>query len=81
MKTDKVTSKISEENKELRKCRYCGGKARVYIRQDRNYKGEQGYIATVNCESNCGSVFAFGKDEKSADVMARNYWNRGILDA
>lgn len=81
MKTDRVISKIEEENKGLRKCRYCGGEAKVYIRQDRNFKGDKGYVATVRCDSNCASVFAFGKDEKSADIMARNYWNRGVLDA
>lgn len=80
MKTDRVIDENEKELETLRKCRYCGSEAMVYIRVDRNYKGEKSFIATVKCKGCYASVFAFGKDERSADVMARSYWNRGILD-
>ena len=65
----------------LRRCRYCGEEARLFIRPDRNYKGDKGFSGTMMCRG-CGvSVMAFGQDEHSAAVLAQSYWQRGVLDA
>lgn len=65
----------------LRRCRYCREEPREYVRQDVNFRGEKGFVATVKCTGCGASVFAFGKDIRSALVMARSYWEKGVLDA
>ena len=81
MKSPEVIDKIEKALPEvLRNCRYCEGLPVLHVRKDRNSDGEKGYIATVRCKC-CGvSVFAFGTDERSAKVMARHYWQKGIAD-
>ena len=82
MKSPEVIDRIEKSLPQtLRKCRYCGEGARDYVRADRNFRGEEGFICTVRY-SGCGSsVFAFGYDERAARIMARSYWERGICDA
>ena len=84
---DTVKSKtvISEIEKsmpvKLRSCRYCRGEPELTVREDVNYKGDKGYIAKVRCKS-CGiSVEAFAEDKRTASVMVRSYYQRGIFDA
>lgn len=82
MKTPEVIDKIEKSLPEkFRLCRYCGSEAREFVRADRNFRGDEGFIATVKC-TGCGvSVFAFGPDIRSALVMAKSYWEKGIYDA
>lgn len=81
MKSKAVIDKIEKTLPvKLRPCRYCRGEPREYIREDVNYRGEKGYFATVRCSS-CGiSVEAFAVDKRSASVMARSYYQKGVLD-
>ena len=52
-----------------------------YVRADVNFDGASGFVATVRC-TGCGiSVFAFGSDIRSALIMARSYWEKGVCDA
>lgn len=81
MKSPEVIDKIEKTLPQtLRKCRYCGESAKEYVRADRNYEGTMGFIAMVRCSGCMASVFAFGLDERSALVMAKSYWERGICD-
>ena len=81
MKSPEVIDRIEKTLPEtLRKCRYCGERPEVYSRGDRNYDGAEGFVSTVRC-SGCGAcVFAFGLDRRSAEIMSRCYWERGICD-
>ena len=82
MKSAAVIDRIEQTlPQKLRACRYCKQDAREYVRQDVNFKGEQGFIATVKCTGCGASVFAFGLDIHSALVMAKSYWEKGVLDA
>lgn len=81
MKSPAVIDAIEKKlPSELRRCRYCGGKAKEYAFADRNYRGERCFVGKVRCNE-CGvSVEAFGYDIRSALVMAKSYWCRGIYD-
>ena len=82
MKDPKVIDKIERELPEKpRTCRYCCGTPALYLRADKNFNGtKQGFMATMRC-SGCGAaVMAFGIDRRSAAVMCRSYWERGVLD-
>lgn len=82
MKTPEAIDKIEKSlPQKLRICRYCGQEAREYVRADRNFIGDKGFIATVKCTGCGASVFAFGKDIRSALVMAKSYWEKGVCDA
>lgn len=81
MKTQRVIDQIEKTLPDtMRRCRYCGSAASVYIRADKNYRGDEGFVATVRCSGCFASVFAFGSDEKSAEIKARSCWERGIYD-
>lgn len=55
MKTPEVIDKIEKSlPQKLRICRYCGQEAREYVRADRNFIGDKGFIATVKC-TGCGA--------------------------
>ena len=75
---DRIEKSLPET---LRKCRYCGERPDVYIRADRNYAGTKGFISTVRCPGCYVSVFAFGLDRRSAEIMSKCYWEKGVLDA
>lgn len=81
MKSKAVIDKIEKTLPvKLRPCRYCRGEPEEHIREDVNYRGDKGYFATVRCTS-CGiSVEAFAADKRSASVMARSYYQKGVLD-
>ena len=82
MKTPEVIDKIEKSlPQKLRICRYCGQEAWEYVRADRNFIGDKGFIATVKCTGCGASVFAFGSDIRSALIMARSYWEKGVCDA
>lgn len=82
MKSPEVIDKIEKSLPEkLRPCRYCGSEAREYVRDGRNFRGDEGFVATVRCKGCNTSVMAFGQSERSALVMAKSYWCRGICDA
>lgn len=82
MKSAEIIDRIEKTlPQKLRRCRYCGENAREYVRADRNFRGEEGFICTVRCPDCGSSVFAFGYDERAARIMARSYWERGICDA
>ena len=82
MKSKAVIGEIEKTLPEkLRPCRYCRGEPELTVREDVNYKGDKGYIAKVRCKS-CGiSVEAFAEDKRTASVMVRSYYQRGIFDA
>lgn len=81
MKSEKVINEIEKTlPQKLRICRYCGQEAREYVRADRNFIGDKGFIATVKCTGCGASVSAFGKDIRSALVMAKSYWCKGICE-
>lgn len=81
MKSAKVIDMIEKTLPDkLRPCRYCGGEAEEHIREDRNSKGERGFVSKIKCTV-CGrSVEYFAPDRRSASVMARHYYLRGIYD-
>ena len=81
VKSAKVIDEIEKALPEkLRPCRYCGGEAKEYIREDRNSKYEKGFVSKIKC-AGCGrSVEYFALDRRSASVMARHYYGRGIYD-
>lgn len=82
MKTARVIDEIEKELPEtLRRCRYCGGVPEIYVRADRNFRGEEGVVGTIKCTGCFVSVSSFERDERSAIVMAKSWWQRGILDA
>lgn len=82
VKSAKVIDEIEKTLPEkLRPCRYCGGEAEEYIREDRNSKYEKGFVSKIKC-AGCGrSVEYFALDRRSASVMARNYYQKGVYDA
>ena len=90
MKSPEVIDKIEKTlPKQPRRCHYCGHEPREYVRadvnfdgaRDVNFDGARGFVATVRC-TGCGiSVFAFGSDIRSALIMARSYWEKGVCDA
>ena len=81
MKSPDVIDEIEKKlPPEMRRCRYCGGTAREYAYPDRNYKGDYGFVGKVRCTECGGSVEAFGYDIRSALVIAKSYWCRGICD-
>ena len=82
MKSKTVISEIEKSLPvKLRPCRYCRGEPELTVREDVNYKGDKGFIAKVKCKS-CGiSVEAFAEDKRTASVMVRSYYQRGIFDA
>lgn len=81
MKSPEVINKIEKTlPKQPRRCHYCGHDPREYVRADVNFDGANGFVATVRC-TGCGiSVFAFGPDIRSALIMARSYWEKGVCD-
>lgn len=81
MKSPAVIDEIEKTlPKQPRRCHYCGQEAREYVRADSNFSGDKGFVATIRC-TGCGiSVFAFGLDIRSALVMAKSYWERGVCD-
>ena len=82
MKSKRVIDEIEKALPEkLRRCRYCKEQPREYVRQDVNFRGDRGYAATVKCTGCGASVFAFGFDIRSALVMAKSYWEKGVFDA
>lgn len=82
MKSTKVIDEIEKTLPEkLRPCRYCGGEAKEHIREDLNSRGEKGFVSKIKCTV-CGrSVEYFALDRRSASVMARNYYQKGVYDA
>lgn len=82
VKSAKVIDEIEKTLPEkLRPCRYCGGEVEEHIREDRNSKGERGFVSKIKC-AGCGrSVEYFALDRRSASVMARNYYQKGVYDA
>ena len=82
MKSKAVIGEIEKTLPEkLRPCRYCRGEPELTVREDVNYKGDKGFIAKVRC-TGCGiSVEAFAEDKRTASVMVRSYYQRGIFDA
>ena len=75
---DKIEGTLPEKS---RACRYCGGKAALYLRADKNFNGtKNGFVATMRCQGCGAAVMAFGIDRRSAAVMCRSYWERGVLD-
>lgn len=82
MKSPEVIDKIEKTlPKQPRRCHYCGHEPREYVRADVNFDGASGFVATMRC-TGCGiSVFAFGSDIRSALIMAKSYWEKGVCDA
>lgn len=82
MKSEKVINEIEKTlPQKLRVCRYCGAEAKVRVSTGRNFNGDMGFVGTVKCTGCYISVSAFGEDARSASVMARSYWERGIYEA
>lgn len=76
---DRIEAELPEKP---RACRYCSGEPALYLRADKNFSGtRQWYTATMRCQECGASVMAFGIDRRSAAVMCRSYWERGVLDA
>lgn len=81
MKSKNVVDRIEKSLPiKLKPCRYCMGEPELIIREDVNYRGEKGYVAKVKCKS-CGiSVETFSTDKRTASVMVRSYYQKGIFD-
>ena len=81
MKKQEVIDKFEKEfSGELRKCRYCGSGASQNTIEDINFSGHKGWKSTIRCNGCLVSVAGFGDSKKEAEVMARSYWQRGILE-
>lgn len=76
-----IRKMIDEYTGELKKCRYCGGTPAQHTREDINVIGIKGFVSTIRCPNCLVSVSAFGGYPKSAEIQAKSYWQRGILDS